>query len=132
MIAIDTNLLVRFLVVDDLPQAEKVRTFFKTLEANKDRCFVSDAVILELIWVLESAYDYSREEIAKALEALAQLDVLKLQSDTLLPNVCQDIRTTGLEPSDALISRLALQARCDHVLTFDKRAAGHPSFRLMP
>lgn len=131
MIAVDTNLLVRFLVVDDQAQAERVRSLFMALEAKGDRCFVSDAVLLELIWVLESAYQYPRQDVAKALEIIGQLQVLKLQSEGLPSAVCEDIRSTRMDASDALIARAATGRECDRVLTFDKRAARHTPFQLL-
>jgi predicted nucleic-acid-binding protein len=61
MIAIDTNLLVRYLLNDDAVQAEKA----EALLASGERCFIPITVWLELVWVLE-CYDCSRADIAKA------------------------------------------------------------------
>ena len=57
MIALDTNVLVRFLVRDDEKQAQIVYARFKQAESAREVLFVSLLVVLETIWVLESAYD---------------------------------------------------------------------------
>ena len=59
MIALDTNVLVRFLVKDDEQQAELVRVLFMEAEQRKEPLLVPLLVVLELIWVLESVYEIS-------------------------------------------------------------------------
>ena len=56
MNAIDTNVLVRFLVNDDRVQSAKVRQLFAIAERERAMFYVALLVLLETIWVLESAY----------------------------------------------------------------------------
>lgn len=72
MIGIDTNILVRFLVGDDTKQANKTYRLFKKVEDEKTELFVSSLVILELIWVLESPYEFERSDI---LDSISQLNI---------------------------------------------------------
>ncbi|WP_244559306.1 PIN domain-containing protein [Bathymodiolus platifrons methanotrophic gill symbiont] len=72
MIGIDTNILVRFLVADDTKQANKTYRLFKKVEDEKTELFVSSLVILELIWVLESPYEFERSDI---LDSISQLKI---------------------------------------------------------
>jgi predicted nucleic-acid-binding protein len=60
MKALDTNALIRFLVQDDVNQADKL---FSKAEQNKEVLFVPLLVVLEVIWVLQSAYSVTREDI---------------------------------------------------------------------
>jgi predicted nucleic-acid-binding protein len=49
MIALDTNVLVRFLVEDDEAQTERAKAFVaNAIEAN-DPCFISAVVLCELV-----------------------------------------------------------------------------------
>ena len=57
MKAIDTNILIRFLIGDDELQAKKVYAIFKKTELEKKELFVPLLVILEMLWVLESVYE---------------------------------------------------------------------------
>ena len=54
MIAIDTDVLVRYLVCDDQQQAEAARTLLESLTAERPG-FVCREVTVELAWVLERA-----------------------------------------------------------------------------
>jgi len=63
MKALDTNVLIRFLVQDDVNQADKVIQLFSKAEQNKEVLFVPLLVVLEVIWVLQSAYSVTREDI---------------------------------------------------------------------
>jgi predicted nucleic-acid-binding protein len=67
MKALDTNILVRFLVSDDERQSEAVYRLFRRAESEKMVFFVPFLVILETIWVLEAAYQISRADILDAI-----------------------------------------------------------------
>ena len=56
MIALDTNVLVRFLVVDDKAQSAKAARLVERTVASNETLFVSDVVICETVRVLLSAY----------------------------------------------------------------------------
>jgi predicted nucleic acid-binding protein len=65
MKAIDTNIIVRFLVGDDEQQSQKAYHFFKKAESEKNEFFVPLLVILEVVWVLESVYPIERGKIVR-------------------------------------------------------------------
>ena len=69
MIALDTNVLVRYLVRDDTRQAEAARTLLESLTAERPG-YVCREVAVELVWVLERAYGLARDQIATILEEL--------------------------------------------------------------
>ena len=70
MTGIDTNVLVRYLVQDDAEQARKA-TYFITNECSTDDTGLINRIVLcELVWVLETAYDYPRNAVAMALEKI--------------------------------------------------------------
>ena len=66
MIAVDTNVLVRFLVRDDAKQAARAAAL---IQANE--IWVCKTVLLETEWVLRSLYGFSPESLAGALRSLA-------------------------------------------------------------
>jgi len=82
MIGLDTNVLVRYLTQDDRVQYEKTAAFIEAATDRGEQLLVNTVVLCELEWVLESAYNYSREEIAHAIEqilATAQFEVERLE-----------------------------------------------------
>ena len=78
MKALDTNVLVRFLVKDDPAQAEIIYRKLKQAEIDGEVFFVPLLVVLEMIWVLDSVYKIPRQEMVDSLEALLRMPVLKV------------------------------------------------------
>jgi len=68
MIAIDTNVLVRVLVND--PDAEVQCQLARDLIAIHGNIWICRVVLIETVWVLESAYKFSKAQIIMGLEAL--------------------------------------------------------------
>jgi predicted nucleic-acid-binding protein len=112
MIALDTNILARFLLKDDAAQFKLA----KELLARDDAYTAPPTVILELVWVLES-HDCTREEILLALRTLLGLPNFKPKSFEAL---CHAIRwyEAGMDFGDAL--HLALSTGDEVFVSFDK------------
>ena len=131
MIAVDTNVIVRFLVRDDEKQAAAARRRLKQAEGNRERLFVPVLVVLETIWVLESAYDKSRTEILDAIQAMRQMPVFDFEADGVIERLLNDGRKYKADLADILIAHAAQAAGCDAGVTFDKTAAALPFFSLL-
>ena len=112
MIALDTNILARFLLKDDPVQFKQARD----LLAQPQDYTVPSTVLLEFVWVLES-YDCTRDEIVQALRMLLGLPNFKPKS---FEAVCYAVNwyAQGMDFDDAL--HLALSAGDDAFITFDK------------
>ena len=130
MKAIDTNILVRFLVNDEPRQSKLARDLFHKAEVSRDRLYVSNMVLLETLWVLESAYDVDRESLLETLHELLLMPVLALENRELIQAVLASARTGKAELSDLLIGHAAQLAGCEITLTFDKVAARLSVFQL--
>ena len=131
MIAVDTNILVRFLVRDDEQQAQSVYQRFKQAERDQQSLRVPILVVLELIWVLESAYEMTRAQILTAIESLQCLAILRFSQQQGIEQFVHVARHNTIDLSDLLIAHSAQAEGCDQVLTFDKKAAKSPLFSLL-
>jgi predicted nucleic-acid-binding protein len=131
MKAVDTNVLVRFLVRDDAHQAELVYNMFKNAEKTGGVLFVPLLVALEVIWVLSSVYTFGRLEILDSFDDLLSMPVLKFESRKVLRDFISLSRKTKIDLPDMLIAASAANSGCDHVLTFDRKAAISEFFRLI-
>lgn len=131
MIAVDTNILVRFLVRDDDQQAEAVRNRLKQAESRRERLKIPLIVVLEVIWVLESAYDQTRSDILDAIRDLRQMPVFEFESDDVIERLLNDGLTYRADLADILVARAAEASGCDSGITFDKQAAKLPFFSLL-
>jgi len=122
MIGIDTNILVRFLVVDDRSQHETARQFL-TQRTSSDPAFISLMVVAELIWVLKRLYDYSFADIKRALSTLLMAEELEFEQRTFLGHILIQNQSSSIDLADHIISHIAKQNGCTHTVTFDRNAA---------
>ena len=129
MKAIDTNVLVRFLVNDDAKQAQAVRELFHQAEKQQGVFFIPLLVVLETLWVLDSAYGIARDEIINVFKDLLLLPILEFENRSAVQNMVSSAHGTNFDLSDLLIAESARLAGCSNILTFDKKAARNDLFQ---
>lgn len=96
MIAIDINVLVRFLVDDDESQADIAGALIKT-----NQVFVSRTVLLETEWVLRSVYRIDPSAVADVLEQLLDAENLVIEDAEQVSHATEWYKM-GADFSDAL------------------------------
>ena len=131
MKALDTNVLIRFLVRDDERQAETIYRIFKQAESDKEILFVPLLVVLETVWVLESVYDIPRQDILDSINELILMPILEFEAQSAVLNFVTSARETKMDLPDLLIAHSAKSSCCECVLTFDKRASNCRLFELL-
>ncbi len=131
MKALDTNVLIRFLVRDEKRQAEAVYKTFKQAESDNELLFIPLLVLLETVWVLESVYKIKRQDVLDSIYALLLMPILEFESQSTIMSFVSSARETKTELSDLLIAHSAKSAGCESVLTFDKQASSFGFFELL-
>ena len=130
MIALDTNVLVRFLVQDDPEQSRVAGEIIDQL-TDEAPGFVSREVLVELVWVLERAYRLARAEIAGAIDGLLASTELVVEGADAIGAALELYRNDGLGFADLMIAAAARRAGASELLTFDRKAARLPGVRLL-
>jgi len=113
VLAIDTNVVVRFLINDHRVQSAKARDLIKRSEI-----FVPTTVLLESECVLRSVYGLSGQQIAAALRAFAGLPTVILE-DPALAAFGFECEERGMDFADAL--HLGRAKDCEAFVSFDRR-----------
>ena len=72
MRGVDTNVLVRLLVSDDLSHQRRAAARVERANDRGEGLLVTPLVLASLCWVLEAGYDFRREQIADAVRALLE------------------------------------------------------------
>ena len=129
MIALDTNVVVRFLVEDDPKQSARARAVVTAAISNSTQLYLSDIVACEVVWVLESAYGFGRGDIAAVLRRLLNARHLTFRSTERVQQAVDAYAAGRGDFADYLIRADALSAGCDAVLTFDKALYREKGFR---
>ena len=122
MIAVDTNVLVRYLVRDDPVQAEAARALLQSVTAEKP-AFACREVVVELVWVLERAYGYSRHRIATILEELVATEGLVVEAAQDVAQAAFRYRSEAAGFSDLMVLAAATGIGAVPLYTFDRKAA---------
>ena len=115
MLALDTNVIVRYLTADHPEQFAKASVLIRSEDV-----YVCTTVLLETEWVLRGGYRFSREEIIAALTAFAGLPRVNLEDPALAAKALDWMRS-GLDFADAL--HLAKAEGCEAFVSFDQRFA---------
>jgi predicted nucleic-acid-binding protein len=113
MRAIDTNVVVRFLVDDDAEQARRARGLIAAGEI-----YVPVSVLLETEWVLRAGYGLPASRLIPALRGLAGLPGVTVE-DAANAALALDWAEQGMDFADAL--HLARSSHCSAFVSFDRK-----------
>ena len=122
MLALDTNVLVRYLAQDDARQSAIATRFLEQRLTAADRGFVSLVTLLETVWVMESRYGADAALVVEILSDLLDAPTLEVQDAPAVRTALQLYRRGGVDLHDCLIVGLAEQRKA-RVVTFDAKAA---------
>ena len=113
-VAVDTNVLVRYLTWDAEEQAIKAAAILE----SGDVIVISTIVLCELVWVLKRAYRYPGAEIANVVRDLIQ--TRNVDIDRPVAEVGWQMVARGGDFADGVVQHDAGRAKCDRVVTFDQ------------
>lgn len=131
MIGLDTNVLVRYLVQDDPTQAKHASAAIESAAGRGERMRLSAIVLCELVWVLESAYDQARVDVARALEQIVRTANFDVEHAHHVRTAIERYRSTPADFADVLIGLVNEATGCEHTLTFDRALKRLPQFKVI-
>ena len=109
VLALDTNILVRYFTNDIPTQAGAARSLIHNLTAEKPG-FIGREVALEAVWVLERSYGFTRTETANALLDLLDNDGIVVETTDDVANAAELYAQSPTNFSDLLILAAANRA----------------------
>jgi predicted nucleic-acid-binding protein len=130
MIGLDTNVLVRYIMQDDAKQASKATKLIEGLSVVAPG-YVTVVSIIELVWVLSSCFDLTRDQISQALDALLRAEQLLVDRTDQVVRALRMYRSGNADFADCLIERTAAAAGCEKTMTFDIAASKHAGMTLI-
>jgi predicted nucleic-acid-binding protein len=119
MIALDTNALVRMLIEDDENQAKIVQQVIVLAEKNSVQIIILSEVLIETVWVLESVYPCTREDISQFLGLLISTSTFIFPDSALIRDVANHYKKGG-DFADLLIVAQARKCQAKKFFSFDK------------
>jgi predicted nucleic-acid-binding protein len=132
MPALDTNVLVRYIVEDDPTQLAAARRLIGRCVREGLTLFVPVAVVLELEWVLRRSFEFEKDAVLQTLSSLFSAAELDFESERALEVALQLFRKGSADFADCLHVALATQADEQPLWTFDRGAARLNGAQLLP
>jgi predicted nucleic-acid-binding protein len=121
-IAIDANVVVRYLTGDDKAQSTAAADLFRAAQSGKVKLVIPTSTIQETVYVLERLYDLEPVQIASKLISLLTLPNVDTPDARWVLEALQFYRARNSDFGDALLCAFARSEGCD-VATFDKGIA---------
>lgn len=131
MIGIDTNVLVRYLTLDDVDQVERVDRLVQRALERDEPLHVDGVVLCETAWVLRTAYDLPRGEIAEAFERILDTRQFAIEDRDSARRALNAFAEGPGDFADYLIGERNRRAGCKTTMTFDRALAESSLFEAL-
>ncbi len=130
MNAIDTNVLVRYIVQDDALQASLATKLIESFD-EKNPVLINHLVLCETLWVLTYTYKYTREELVPLLKQILSTSNFEIPQTSLVWKAIYNYESGTADFSDCLICQTNSHLGASTTWTFDKNASKHDLFQLL-
>lgn len=131
MLALDTNVLVRYLALDDPVQSRRAAAVIEEALSREEGVFISVIVLCETVWVLRGYYKLSKQRIIQVLDALLMEKGFELEARPDVHKALAEYRCSSGDFADYLIGFTARSHRCSTVVTFDQGLKTPSLFKLI-
>ncbi|MBA4179533.1 MAG: hypothetical protein C0506_02995 [Anaerolinea sp.] len=122
----DTNILLRLILSDDLPQKAAVTAFLRLPEGVRGTVELRTATLSEVVYVLNSPHEgYSRDDIVRALETVLDLP-LHIVEKEVVETALELYRDTHPDWDDCVVAAYALQHNNGRLLSYDRKLSRIP------
>lgn len=121
MIALDSNVLIRYIVQDNKTQARQAAIVIEALTPDSP-AFISCIVLCEVHWVLKTTYKIPKQDRLHALQNVLSIAVFEIENLEVCLRALKLYKTGQADFSDYLILQIVQQQGYETVITFDKKA----------
>lgn len=130
MTGLDTNVLVRYIMQDDIKQSAKATKLIESLSSDNVG-YITMVSVIELYWVLTSSYALTEEQFAQVLEMILRTRQFLVERADQVMRALRIFGEGRADFADCLIERSASSAGCNMTMTFDVKAAKHAGMTLI-
>jgi predicted nucleic-acid-binding protein len=113
---VDTNVLVRHLTGDPPDLAERATAYL----ASERELLLADLVAAETVYVLESFYEASRDDIASAVRSLVAFESIVCVDPALLLRAIEVYETDRIDFAEAYLVGCAESTGVGTIVSFDR------------
>lgn len=113
---IDTNVIIRHLTGDPADMAARATAFL----ADADELLLSDLIVAETVYVLESFYEVPRAEVARLVRSVVGFPTMRTLDSALLLRSLEIYEIHGIDFAEAYLAASAEIAGIRRIASFDR------------
>jgi predicted nucleic acid-binding protein len=113
---VDTNILVRHLTGNPADMAARATAYL----ADADDLYLTDLIVAETVYVLESFYEAPRDQVADAMRSLVSMRSVVTVDPALLLRAIEVYETDRLDFAEAYLVACAESTGVGRVASFDR------------
>jgi len=123
MPALDTNVLVRFLVGDDRRQFAAAKDYMDKISATEQALFVPVSVLVELEWVMRSRYGFDKPTMIDTLVRLLETKDIEFHEEASVECALYLYEENKSDFADCVHLATTLSHDRQPLVTFDRQAS---------
>ena len=113
---IDTNVIIRHLTGDPSDMAARATAFL----ADADELLLSDLIVAETVYVLESFYEVPRAGVAQLIRSVVGFPTMRTLDPALLLRSLEIYEIHGVDFAEAYLAASAEVAGISEIASFDR------------
>ena len=113
---LDTNVIIRHLTGDPADMAARATAFL----ADADELLLSDLIVAETVYVLESFYEVPRAEVAQLIRSVVGFPTMRTLDPALLLRSLEIYEIHGVDFAEAYLAASAEAAGIGEIASFDR------------
>jgi len=117
---VDANLILRYFTKEPPDMAEASLKTFSAAQDGHMCLIITPIIVAEVVWVLESFYGYSKEQIAVTIIQFLYSDGLEVMELDILIQALSLYHEKNIDFADALLAVLALSRGPARIYSFDR------------
>ena len=117
---LDANVILRFITKDPPDIAAASRQLFLQAEAGKIGLIILPVTAAEVVWVLESFYEYPKNQVAETVGDFLRCEGLLVEQAEIIQEALSLYYSNNLDFANALIAATALRKGPSLVCSFDR------------
>ena len=123
MIGLDTNVVLRLLLNDDLKQRQRAVKAIQQAKVLAVRVTITLAVVLEMEWVLRSIAKMTKPQILSVFDLLLESYDIEIDNEKALEQALHIYANAAADFAECLFLAQYQRMGCQNMLTFDTKAA---------
>ncbi len=118
---IDANVVLRFLLRDNEEYFKAASEILRQAEEGSITLVIHTLTLAEIVWTLESYYEYSKEEISKVLEEFIEAEGIECLDRDIVKSALISYRDRNVDFIDAYLAVYASSKGPSTIYTLDRK-----------